>query len=305
MNRQQQNSHSFIDLNLHTKEELRTILSYGSTIKQNPKQYSKRLQNKNIALIFLQPSTRTRVSFEVGINQLGGSSIILNQTDTQLIRGESIYDTAKVLSRYVDLIVIRILDHNALLELVKYSTVSVINSLTQHSHPCQVLADVMTYEEKMGSIENATVSWIGDFNNMLVSWIHAATILNFKLNISTLEYSRNLELLLQWAKEKGTNIVYDKDPYNIISDADIITTDSWISMGSENNIKTEFFNYQVNTGLLKQAKPNHMFLHCLPAHRGEEVTSEIIDGPNSYIFDEAENRLHIQKAIVLWCLNLL
>ena len=305
MNIQQKNIHSFIDINLHTKEELRTILSYGSIIKKKPNQYSKHLQNKNIALIFLQPSTRTRVSFEVGIYQLGGSAIILNEKDTQLTRGESIYDTAKVLSRYVDLIVIRILDHNSLFELDKYSTVPVINSLTQYSHPCQVLADIMTYEERMGSIENATVSWIGDFNNMLVSWIHAATILNFKLNISTLEYSKNLDLLLSYAKEKGNNIVYDKDPYNIISDADIITTDAWISMGSENNIKTEFFKYQVNAALLEKAKPNYMFLHCLPAHRGEEVTPEIIDGPNSYIFDEAENRLHIQKSIILWCLNLL
>ncbi|ABD45030.1 ornithine carbamoyltransferase [Ehrlichia chaffeensis str. Heartland] len=296
---------SFTDLNLHTKEELRTILDYSSIIKKKPNQYSKHLLNKNIALIFLQPSTRTRISFEVGINQLGGNAIILNEKDTQLTRGESIYDTAKVLSRYVDLIVIRILEHNSLLELDKHSTVPVINSLTQHSHPCQVLADIMTYEEKTGPIENATVSWIGDFNNMLVSWIHAATVLNFKLNISTLEYSKNLDLLLKSAQEKGNNITYDANPHNIISDADIITTDSWISMGYENNIKTEFFKYQVNAKLLEKAKPNYMFLHCLPAHRGEEVTSEIIDGPNSYIFDEAENRLHIQKAIMLWCLNLL
>ncbi|WP_395878294.1 ornithine carbamoyltransferase [Ehrlichia muris] len=296
---------SFTDLNLHTKEELKTILNYGSTIKKNPNLYRKHLLNKNVALIFLQPSTRTRISFEVGVNQLGGNAIILNEKDTQLARGESIYDTAKVLSRYVDLIVIRILEHNSLLELDKHSTVPIINSLTQHSHPCQVLADIMTYEEKMGPIENSTVSWIGDFNNMLVSWIHAATVLNFKLNISTLEYSENLDLLLKQAKEKGNNITYDKNPYNIIPDADIITTDSWVSMGFENKIKTEFFKYQVNANLLKKAKPNYMFLHCLPAHREEEVTSEIIDGPNSYVFDEAENRLHIQKAIMLWCLNLL
>ncbi|AAZ68097.1 ornithine carbamoyltransferase [Ehrlichia canis] len=300
-----QNIHSFIDLNLHTKEELNTILNYGAIIKKNPNQYSKHLSNKNIALIFLQPSTRTRISFEVGVNQLGGNAITLNGKDTQLIRGECIHDTAKVLSRYVDLIVIRILEHDSLLELNKYSTVPVINSLTQHSHPCQVLADIMTYEEKMGPIENATVSWIGDFNNMLVSWIHAATVLNFKLNISTLEYSENLDLLLKLVNEKGANVVYNKNPYDIIPDADIITTDSWVSMGFENKIKTEFFNYQVNAKLLEKAKPNYMFLHCLPAHRGEEVTSEIIDGLNSYIFDEAENRLHIQKAIMLWCLNLL
>ena len=300
-----QNIHSLIDLNLHTKEELKTILNYGAIIKKNPNQYSRHLNNKNIALIFLQPSTRTRISFEVGVNQLGGNSITLNGKDTQLTRGECIYDTAKVLSRYVDLIVIRILEHDSLLELNKYSTVPVINSLTQHSHPCQVLADIMTYEEKMGSIENATVSWIGDFNNMLVSWIHAATVLNFKLNISTLEYSENLDLLLKLANEKGANVVYNKNPYDIIPDADIITTDSWVSMGFENKIKTEFFNYQVNAKLLEKAKPNYMFLHCLPAHRGEEVTSEVIDGPNSHIFDEAENRLHIQKAIMLWCLNLL
>ncbi|AHX04798.1 ornithine carbamoyltransferase [Ehrlichia japonica] len=298
-------TYSFTDLNLHTKEELRTILNYGSTIKKNPNPYRKHLLDKNVALIFLQPSTRTRISFEVGVNQLGGNAIVLNEKDTQLARGESIYDTAKVLSRYVDLIVIRILEHNSLLELDKHSTVPIINSLTQHSHPCQVLADIMTYEEKMGPIENSTVSWIGDFNNMLVSWIHAAAILNFRLNISTLEYSKNLDLLLKWAKKKGNNITYDKNPYNIISDADIITTDSWVSMGFENKIKTEFFEYQVNANLLKKAKPNYMFLHCLPAHREEEVTSEIIDGPNSYIFDEAENRLHIQKAIMLWCLNLL
>ncbi|GAT75856.1 ornithine carbamoyltransferase [Ehrlichia ruminantium] len=296
---------SFIDLDLHTYEELRKILDYGSLIKKHPDKYNKHLSNKNVALIFMQPSTRTRISFEVGVNQLGGSAIVLDWQNSQLTRGESIYDTAKVLSRYVNLVVIRILDHSSLLEFRKHSSVPIINSLTQYSHPCQVLADIMTYEEKIGSIENATVSWIGDFNNMLVSWIHAATMLNFKLNVSTLEHSQDLELLLESAKKQGANIVYDRNPNNIIQDANVITTDSWVSMGDKNNIKSEFFNYQVNATLLKNARPDYMFLHCLPAHRGEEVTSEIIDGPNSYIFDEAENRLHIQKSIMLWCLNLL
>ncbi|QGR02139.1 ornithine carbamoyltransferase [Ehrlichia ruminantium] len=305
MDTQYKRVNSFIDLNLYTYAELRLILNCGAVIKKDPSQYYQHMRNKNVALIFMQPSTRTRVSFEVGVNQLGGSAIILDWKNSQLTRGESIYDTAKVLSRYVNLIVIRILEHDSLLEFDAHSTVPVINSLTQYSHPCQVLADIMTYEEKMGPIEGATVSWIGDFNNMLVSWVHAATVLNFKLNVSTLEHSKELELLLNSAKKQGANIVYDRNPHNIIQNANVITTDAWLSMGDNNNIKSEFFNYQVNAALLKDARPDYMFLHCLPAHRGEEVTSEIIDGPNSYIFDEAENRLHIQKAIMLWCLNLL
>ena len=278
MDTQYRRTNSFIDLNLLAYEELRVILNCGSLIKKQTDKYDQHLHNKNVALIFMQPSTRTRVSFEVGVNQLGGNAVILDWQNSQLTRGESIYDTVQVLSRYVNLIVIRILDHNSLLEFNKHSTVPIINSLTQHSHPCQVLADIMTYEEKMGPIEHATVSWIGDFNNMLMSWIHAAIVLNFKLNISTLEYSRDLEILLESAKGSGANIVYDRNPHNIIQDANIITTDSWVSMGDKNNIKSEFFNYQVNATLIKNARPDYMFLHCLPAHRGEEVTSEIIDG---------------------------
>ncbi|QXK92284.1 ornithine carbamoyltransferase [Neoehrlichia mikurensis] len=300
---------SFIDLHLCSNDELRTILNYGIDIKKNPNKYYNHLTGKSIALIFCQPSTRTKVSFEVGINQLGAHYTSLKESDMQLSRGESVRDTAKVLSRYVDLIILRATQHSFLLEFNQHSSIPVINGLTQYSHPCQILADIMTYEEKKKrSITNSVVSWIGDNNNVLNTWIHASTVLQFKLKISTPHYSTDLDHKIKLAKITGANIEYKNNPKDIIHDADIITTDAWYSMGSNhdtNQLMSQFSNYQVNSNLIANAKPDYIFLHCLPAHINQEVTDDIINGPNSYVFDEAENRLHIQKAIMLWCLGLI
>ncbi|KJV69331.1 ornithine carbamoyltransferase [Candidatus Neoehrlichia lotoris str. RAC413] len=278
-------------------------------IKKNPSKYHNYLTGKSIALIFCQPSTRTRVSFEVGIHQLGAHYTILKESDMQLSRGESVHDTAKVLSRYVNLIVLRAIQHSFLLEFNKYSSIPIINGLTQYSHPCQILADIMTYEEKREkSITNSIVSWIGDNNNVLNTWIHAAPVLQFTLKISTPNYSTDLDHKIKLAKAAGANIEYKNNPKDIIYDADIITTDAWYSMGSNHDVSqlmSQFANYQINSDLVSNAKPNYMFLHCLPAHINQEVTNDVINGPNSYVFDEAENRLHIQKAIMLWCLGLI
>lgn len=299
---------SFIDLNLCKKEGLRCILDNAIAIKKNPKKYKNFLTGKQLALIFEKPSTRTRVSFEVGINQLGGNAIVLHNNDTQLSRGESIYDTAKVLSRYVDIMVVRCYKHSFLEELDKHSKIPVINSLTDYSHPCQIMADIMTYEEKKGSIENSTVLWVGDCNNVLTSWIHAAIVLGFRLKVSSPRETISGYQPLIWAKEQNSSIFWYEDPKEAVLDADLIVTDSWVSMGNEDNASNHyerFSNYQVNKELISLAKDSFIFLHCLPAYRGKEVTAEVIDGPNSFVFDEAENRLHVQKAIMLWCLNLL
>ncbi|XGA08105.1 MAG: ornithine carbamoyltransferase [Wolbachia endosymbiont of Xenopsylla cheopis] len=297
---------SFIDLNLHKKEDLRYILSSAVTIKKNPEKYKNSLTGKQLAMIFEKPSTRTRVSFEVGINQLGGNSIVLHSNNMQLSRGESVYDTAKVLSRYVDIIAIRCYQHSFLEELDKYSEVPVINGLTDYSHPCQIMADIMTFEEKKCSIENSIVLWVGDCNNVLTSWIHAAVILGFKLKVSSPKEAIPDYQPLIWAQERNSNISWYEDPKEAVPNVDLIVTDSWVSMGNESNEDyARFSNYQVNKELVSLAKKNFVFLHCLPAYRGKEVTAEVMEGPNSLVFDEAENRLHVQKAIMLWCLKLL
>lgn len=299
-------SNSFIDLNLHKKEDLRYILSSAVAVKKNPEKYKNSLTGKQLAMIFEKPSTRTRVSFEVGVNQLGGNSVVLHSNNTQLSRGESIYDTAKVLSRYVDIIALRCYQHSFLEELDKHSEIPIINGLTGYSHPCQIMADIMTYEEKKGSIENSTILWVGDCNNVLTSWIHAATILGFKLNVSSpKEATLNYQPLI-WAKEQNSDVLWYENPKEAVPGIDLIVTDSWVSMGNENNVNyVRFSNYQVNKELVSLAKDDFIFLHCLPAYRGKEVTAEVIDGPNSFVFDEAENRLYVQKAIMLWCLKLL
>ncbi len=299
---------SFIDLNLHKKEDLRYILNTAKSIKNNPDKYKDYLKGRQLSMIFEKPSTRTRISFEVGINQLGGQAIVLHNRDMQLSRDESIYDTAKVLSRYVDIAVVRCFEHFFLQELDQCSEIPIINGLTNYSHPCQIMADIMTYEEKRGSIEDYTVAWIGDCSNVLTSLVHAAVILGFRLRISSpQEFAPNNELLT-WAKNQGGNVFWYEDPKEAVSNVDLITTDSWVSMGNEdsaNDRYAKFSHYQINKELVLFAKSDFIFLHCLPAYRGKEVTTEVIDGPNSCVFDEAENRLHVQKAIMLWCLNLI
>ena len=263
------------------------------------------LKGRILALIFEKPSTRTRISFDVAMQELGGSSIMLTGAEMQLGRGESIGDTARVLSRFVDAIMIRTLDHATLTELAQYASVPVINGLTKICHPCQVMADVMTFEEKKGPIRGRVVAWIGDCNNVCTSWIHAAARFDFVLRVAAPDVLAPRAALRKWARSAGAKIVFTNDPKEAVMNADCVVTDTWVSMGDKAAAKRRALlrPYQVNRSLMALAKPDAIFMHCLPAHRGEEVTDEVIDGPQSAVFDEAENRLHIQKSILLWCLE--
>jgi ornithine carbamoyltransferase len=245
------------------------------------------------------------VSFDVGMRQLGGESITLTGQEMQLGRGETIADTARVLSRYVDAIMIRTLDHETLLELVRYATVPVINGLTRRSHPCQVLADVMTFEEHRGAIRGKTIAWTGDANNVLASWMHAAERFEFRLRVATPPELKPKKWLAGWARSADADIALGTDPDAAVKGADCVVTDTWVSMGDRDGQRRHNLlkRYQVNARLMARAKPDAIFMHCLPAHRGEEVTEEVIDGPQSVVFDEAENRLHAQKGILRWCLH--
>ena len=262
------------------------------------------LLGRTLAMIFEKPSTRTRISFEVAMTELGGSAIYLDAKTMQMGRGETIADTARVLGRYLDGIMIRALKHETLLQMATHSNIPVINGLTNLSHPCQTFADIMTFEEKLGNIENKTVAWIGDGNNMANSWIHAAKVFNFKLRLACPKSRMPHEGVIKWAKDNNANIEITDDPRKASKNANAILTDTWISMGEEDidNPEIIFNKFQVNEDLFKEANENAIFMHCLPAHRGQEVTKEIIDGPRSVVWDEAENRLHIQKAILSWAL---
>ena len=260
-----------------------------------------------VALVFEKPSTRTRTSFDVGVRQLGGQPILLSGTEMQLGQGETISDTARVLSRYVDLIMLRTFKSQTLYEMAKYSTVPVINGLTNESHPCQIMADIMTFEEKRGSIKGKKVVWFGDGNNVFNSFLHAAEKFDFSLIFSgpkELDPSKNFT---QNTKNLGVDFKIDRDPISAIKDADLIATDTWVSMHDNPEIKRERHNllkpFQVNEELMSRANKDALFMHCLPAHRNEEATSSVMDGESSVIFDEAENRLHVQKAIMRWCLS--
>jgi ornithine carbamoyltransferase len=263
------------------------------------------LAGKTIAMIFDKPSTRTRVSFDVGVRQLGGESITLTGAEMQLGRGETIADTARVLSRYVDGIIIRTLDHAQVQELAAHASVPVINGLTRRSHPCQVMADVMTFEEHRGLIKGRTVAWTGDANNVLASWMHAAQRFEFQLRVATPPELKPKKWLLDWVKGSGAAIRVGTDPEEAVKGADCVVTDTWVSMGDKaSKLRHNLLKrYQVNERLMAKAKPDALFMHCLPAHRGDEVSDEVMDGPQSVVFDEAENRLHAQKGILTWCLH--
>ena len=262
------------------------------------------LLGRTLAMIFEKPSTRTRISFEVAMTELGGSAIYLDAKSMQMGRGETIADTAKVLGRYLDGIMIRASKHETLLEMAKHSKIPVINGLTDSSHPCQILADIMTFEERLGDIENKTIAWVGDGNNMANSWIHASKIFNFKLRLACPSIRVPDENIVKWAKDNGADIKIMNDPIEACKDSNAILTDTWVSMGDENTVNPEkiFNNFQVNDKLFAVAANDAIFMHCLPAHRGQEVSSDIIDGPRSVVWDEAENRLHIQKAILSWAI---
>ncbi len=298
----------FLDLIELPAKELRSMIEAARQIKGRGKGAagSRPLAGKTLVMIFDKPSTRTRVSFDLAMRQLGGDTIILIGQEMQLGRGESIADTARVLSRYVDAIMIRTLDHGTLAEFARHATVPVINGLTRFSHPCQVMADVMTFEEHRGSIRGRTVAWTGDTNNVLASWMHAAQRFEFSLRVATPPELAPPKPLLDWVKSSGASIRVGHDPEEAVKGADCVVTDTWVSMGdgdSDGGKHNLLSRYQVNAALMVRAKPDALFMHCLPAHRGEEVTDEVIDGPHSVVFDEAENRLHAQKGILAWCLK--
>jgi len=294
----------FLDLIDLPAEELRRMIELARAMKAKRAAQERPLAGKTLAMIFERPSTRTRVSFEVAMRQLGGDVIMLTADEMQLGRGETIGDTARVLSRYVDAIMIRALDAEAVAELARFAAVPVINGLTRLSHPCQVMADVMTFEEHRGPIRGRTVAWSGDANNVLTSWMHAAERFAFCMRVATPPELAPKKPLVAWIKSSGAAIALGSDPEQAVKGADCVVTDTWVSMGDRNGARRHNLlkHYQVNERLMALAKPDALFMHCLPAHRGEEVTDEIMDGPHSVVFDEAENRLHAQKGILTWCL---
>lgn len=297
----------FLDLAPVGKEEVRAILDHAAEMKRIRRDGENEaiLKGCKLAMIFEKPSTRTRVSFDVGMRELGGETIVLNDGDMQLGRGETIADTARVLSRYVDVIMLRATDHSHLLDLAEYATVPVINGLTDHTHPCQIMADMLTYEEQKGPISKAKIAWSGDGNNVAASWIEAAVLLGFELRLACPEQLSPAHEIMSWAQEQGGRVKLTTDPYEAVAGADCIVTDCWVSMGDADaaNRHNLLKPYQVNTDLMSNADKDAVFMHCLPAHRGEEVTDEVIDGPQSVVFDEAENRLHAQKGVLAWCLS--
>ena len=302
----------FLDIDALETGTLRSILDLGAKYKAQRGLGSgdKPLAGKTLAMIFEKPSTRTRVSFEVGIRQLGGEAVILTPADTQLGRGETIADTARVLSRYVDAIMIRTTSHARLMEMAEHATVPVINGLTERTHPCQVMADVMTFEEHRGPIRGRTVAWSGDGNNMAGSWIQAAARFDFTLRLACPPELAPPAEILGWARAEGARLVVTHDPEAAVRDADAVVTDTWVSMDQESsaaklgreNRHNMLAPFRVDRALMARARPDAVFMHCLPAHRGEEVTDEVIDGPQSVVWDEAENRLHVQKGILAWCM---
>ncbi len=297
----------FLDLKDIPKSALAGMVDHARAMKvERARGLDKRpLAGKTLAMIFDKPSTRTRVSFDVAMRQLGGEAILLTAQEMQLGRGETLADTARVLSRYVEAIMIRILDHEAVAEIARNATIPVINGLTRRSHPSQVLADVMTFEEKKGPIRGRTVAWTGDSNNVLASWMHAAERFDFRLNVATPNELRPKKWLMDWVRSSRAAVKIGEDPEAAVKEADCVVTDTWVSMGDRDGKRRHnvLKRYQVNARLMAKAKPDAIFMHCLPAHRGEEVTDEVIDGPQSVVFDEAENRLHAQKGLLAWCLH--
>lgn len=294
----------FLDLDSFNSDTLRSILDKGIAFKRGLES-SLPLRGKTLVLIFEKPSTRTRVSFEVGMQELGGRVIVLEGDASQLGRGESVSDTARVLSRYVDAIMIRTDDPEKLHELAENATVPVINGLTDDSHPCQLMADVMTFEEHLGPIAGRTVVWCGDGNNVAASWIQAAVRFGFSLRLACPQELKPDADALEWAKVEGGDVLVTSDIDSAVRGADCIVTDTWHSMGDDESQSRHnlLSPYQVDQHLMDLANPHALFMHCLPAHRGEEVTAEVIDGPRSVVWDEAENRLHAQKGILAWCID--
>ena len=301
----------FLDIDRIEAGTLRRILDMARAMKKAGKRVPAKLRPDGIAdavliLIFEKPSTRTRVSFDIAMRQLGGQTLALNHTDLQVGRGEPISDTAKVLSRYVDAIMIRANKHETLTELAEHASVPVINGLTDRTHPCQIVADIMTFEESIGPIKGRRVAWAGDGNNVACSWIQAAAQLDFELALACPPQLNPENSVVEWARQKGAKIELTDDPVEAVTGADCVVTDTWVSMGQqpEASRRNQLLGpYAVDETLMQKAARNAIFMHCLPAYRGHEVTAGVIDGPRSVVWDEAENRLHAQKAILAWCLG--
>ncbi|CCB63267.1 ornithine carbamoyltransferase [Hyphomicrobium sp. B1] len=303
-----QSPRHFLDISDLDGKTLRKIIDAAHAMKKAGKRVPKELRPKGIedlvlAMIFEKPSTRTRVSFDVAMRQLGGGGLVLNHTDLQLGRGESVADTARVLSRYVDGIMIRANAHATLAELAKYATIPVINGLTEKSHPCQVMADIQTFEEHLGPIKGKTVAWVGDGNNVAVSWMHAAVRFGFKLRLACPKALFPEDEAVEWVTREKGDVEIGTDPDRAVKGVDCVVTDTWVSMGQSDAAKRKkmLAPYAVDEKLMSKAAKNAIFMHCLPAYRGHEVSEAVLEGPQSVIFDEAENRLHAQKAILAWC----
>ena len=297
----------FLDLHRLSTATLREILDLAGTLKKAHAEGKAAVlfAGKTLVMIFEKPSTRTRVSFQVAMQQLGGHVVVMSEGESQLGRGETIADTARVLSRYADAIMIRTDDPQKLDDLEAPATVPVINGLTDFSHPCQIMADVMTFEEHRGPIEGRVVAWSGDGNNVANSWIHAAGRFRFTLRLACPKDLRPEDVVMNWAEGEGADVTISDTTEEAITGADLVVADTWVSMGDEDaDAKQKLLQpFQVDGDLMAKAKPDALFMHCLPAHRGEEVTDEVMDGPHSVVWDEAENRLHAQKGILAWCLG--
>ena len=304
----------FLDIHQIETDELTDMLSRAQNMKtaragrlKGAPDDDLPLKGAVVALIFEKPSTRTRVSFDVGVRQMGGTTMVVSGTDMQLGHGETIADTARVMSRFVDLIMIRTFEEDTLHEMAQNATVPVINGLTNRTHPCQIMADVMTFEEHRGPIQGKRAVWMGDGNNVCASWLHAAGRLGFDMTVSGPASLDPEDEAVGFARKNGSDVRIERDPVKAVEGADVVIADTWVSMHDSQTAKERRHNllrpYQVNAELMAAAGEDAIFMHCLPAHRGEEVTSEVMDGPQSVIFDEAENRLHAQKAVMRWCLG--
>jgi len=308
------NIRHFIDIRDFSRDELLAILAEAARRKAaragKPKgapDDDAPLAGHSLAMIFEKPSTRTRFSFDIGMRQLGGETLVFNSGDMQIGRGETISDTAKVVSRMVDAIMIRTFGHERIEELAENASIPVINGLTDLSHPCQIMADLQTLEEHRGAIEGQVIAWVGDCANVTRSWMEAATILGCPMRIGAPEGYQPDGEIIRWARDNGGDILITSDPREAVSGADCVITDTWVSMHhKDDELKKrmdDLMPYQVNSELMKHARADAIFMHCLPAHRGEEATDEVLDGPRSVIFDEAENRVHAQKAVLVHCLK--
>ncbi|WP_417262673.1 ornithine carbamoyltransferase [Celeribacter sp.] len=304
----------FLDIHKTSAQDLHRIIETAKLTKNarydKPKaalDAEQPLKDKMVALIFEKPSTRTRVSFDVGVRQMGGQTMVLSGADMQLGHGETIADTARVLSRYVDMIMIRTFEEQTLLEMAEYASVPVINGLTNRTHPCQIMADILTYEEHRGSIKGKKVVWLGDGNNVCASFIHAAGQFGFDMTFAGPEPLDPEMGFVEEARAKGSKIEITRNAEEAVAGADLVVTDTWVSMHDPASARERRHNqlrpYRVDRKLMSFAHPDALFMHCLPAHRGDEVTNNVMDGPQSVIFDEAENRLHAQKSIMRWCVE--